>query len=201
MFKLLEWITVISGLVYLAVSILGYNKKQGIEYITWTISSLAFFLIAIALATSGLAALELPVTPYLGSIYPSFLAIGILVKKENEWWKYYLYFTVIILIIMAIGQSFVPTLGTGAQIFLHTISGLIIVFLPLMEVLKGNWSVNYLAFTVGGIVIGIGGLALATIVAGAPMLPFELVVQLLHPLLFISAFLIAIGVYLTITEG
>ena len=52
-----------------------------------------------------------------------------------------------------------------------------------------------LLFTLSGVTISIGGLALASISARKPILT-ELAVQLLHPLLFISAFLLALGVYL-----
>ena len=199
---MLEWITVLSGLAYLGVSIWGYTKKKSIDYISWTISSLGFFIIAVALAIMALDALALPITIYLGSIYPSFLAIGLLYRKDKEGqiWKYYLYFTVIMLILMAIGQATGTVLKVGSLVTLHSISGLIIVFLPIIEFLGKRWNINYLMFTIGGIVIGIGGLALATVQAGAPMLPFDLVVQLLHPLLFISAFLIALGVYLVMEE-
>ncbi len=57
---------------------------------------------------------------------------------------------------------------------------------------------SYLLFTLGGLVIGIGGLALASITAGAPLLPLELVILLLHPLLFISVILISIGIFIMI---
>ncbi|MGQ4891814.1 MAG: hypothetical protein ACP6IP_04905 [Candidatus Njordarchaeia archaeon] len=199
---MLEWITVISGLAYLGVSIWGYTKKKSVDYISWVVSSLGFFIIAVALAILALDALALPITIYLGSIYPSFLAIGLLVRREpeGEIWKYYLYFTVFMLILMAIGQATNTALKLIALVTLHSISGLIIVFMPILQFFSKKWDVSYLMFSIGGIVIGIGGLALATIQAGAPMLPFDLVVALLHPLLFISAFLIALGVYLVMEK-
>jgi len=193
---MLEWVTLISGLVFFLIALYGYNEKKSLEYIIWSISGLTFLIIAIALVAMSLDALSLPYTVYLGSIYPSFLALGLLYKKEG-YWKYYLYFIILMIILIAAGQVALPQLKVGAQVALHAISGLIIVFLPIIEVLvRKEWHAYYLLFSLGGIVIGIGGLALASIVAGAPILPFELVVMLLHPLLFISAFLIALGIYL-----
>lgn len=83
---------------------------------------------------------------------------------------------------------------------LHSISGLIIVFLPLLYVYKKTVNYGFLTMSLGGITIGIGGLALASIIAGKPILPMELVVQLLHPLLFISGFLLSLGIYFQIKD-
>ena len=199
---MMEYITVLAGIVYFLAALYGYSIEQNIKQIFYIISSLAFLIIALALATVGLDALSLPVTIYLGTIYPTFLALAILYKLENdEYWKYFLYYVIFALILIAIGKSVYTPLATVIQIITHSIAGLIIVFLPLIKTLVSKeWDIKYLTFTIGGIVIGIGGLALATIAANAPMLPFDLVVQLLHPLLFISAFLIAIGVFITVEK-
>ena len=200
---MLEYITLLSGIIYFLVSIYGYSIEKNLKEIFYIISSLAFLIISVGLVAMGLDALELPFTIYLGTIYPTFLALGILYKMEDDrYWKYFLYFVVFALVLIAIGKSAnVAALSVGFQVLAHTIAGLIIVFLPLYMVLvKKTWDSSYLLFTIGGIVIGIGGLALASVVASKPILPWDLVVLLLHPLLFISAFLIALGVYLTINK-
>jgi len=186
-----------TSLIYLIVTLYGYFNKKLLEYISWFISSIAFFIIALALVVTGLNALKLPYTVYLGSIYPSFLALGILINRKAKW-KYYLYFIAIMFLLIAIGQALIPSLKTISQIALHSVSGLIIVFLPLIDVLSKKRPTEYILFSIGGIVIGVGGLALATITAGAPILPQELVIILLHPLLFISVILISIGVFKTL---
>ncbi|MHA1616602.1 MAG: hypothetical protein ACTSX9_04785 [Candidatus Njordarchaeales archaeon] len=198
---MLAYVTLIAALIYFIAAIYGYTRKQGVDYFFWIISSLSFLIVAGALAVMGLAALEQPYTPFIGALYPAFLAIGILYRLRDTWWKYYLGFVVVMMILMAAGYSVVyPSLSVGAEVLLHTLSGLIIVFLPIIKVLTKEWSYEYLVITIGGIVIGIGGLALASIVAGAPILPLELVIALLHPILALSALLIAIGVYLIIEK-
>lgn len=198
---MLEYVTLIAAIVYLVIALYGYGLKKSVDYLSWIISSIGFLAVAGALVALGLVALEQPYAPYLGTIYPAFLAIGLLYRKEGvDWWKYYFYFTVIMFILMAIGHGAnVRGLMIGAEVLLHVISGLIIVFLPIVEFFGGRWNVKYLVISLGGIVIGIGGMALASIVAGAPILPEKLVISLLHPILALSAFLIAIGIFL-ITE-
>jgi len=188
---MMEYITLLSSLALVSASIAGYRKKRGLAYLFWLVSGLAFLLISTALLISGLAALELPITPYLGSVYPAFMALGLIAMRYS--WKYYLAFIVLMLLLFGVTSSSIFQIG------LHSVSGLVIVLLPIAYIAKKQANVTALLFTLGGVTISVGGMALATISAGKPILPIELVIQLLHPLLFISAFLLALGVYLTET--
>jgi len=202
----LAWVTLLSALAYLAASVLGYMKKKTIAELAWIVSSIGFLVIAAALVAipDPFTALGVPGAVFIGTLYPSFLALGLLHRKGEfagikDIWKYYLYLIIIILIIMAGGQAAgARGISVGAEVFLHIISGLIVFFLPLIEVIGKRWDVKYLLFTLGSIVIGIGGIALAIVSTGAEMMGItvDLVLLLLHPLLFLSAFIIAFAVYL-----
>jgi len=192
---MLEYVTLLSSILLLIVILYGLYKNGVIIYYSWLISAIAFLILSVALVTLGLDALSLPVTPYLGSIYPSFLALGIIMIRYKKGWLYYLGFILLMLILMAIGSAAYPAIKTTSQIVLHSISGLIIVFLPLYYVVRKKTPSPFIITSLGGITIGIGGLALASIIAGKPLLPIDLVVQILHPILALSALLIAIGIY------
>lgn len=195
---MLAVVTLLSGIFLVAAAGFGYVKKRTLEYVFWLISGLAFFVISIALVILDLDALSLPITIYLGSIYPSFLALGLLYRK-NIYWREYLGFALVLFFLIIVGDITQSVVKTIAQITLHSVSGLIIVLLPLYFVFIRRDSHWYLLlFSLGGLVIGIGGVALASLATQTPLLPFDLVVALLHPLLFISAFLIGFAVYLSI---
>ena len=185
-----EWVTVISAFALLGVSAMLYSRARHVAAILWAISSLCFLIITIALATMGLDALQLSATPYLGSLYPGLLATGIIASR-SEYWKHYLAFVVLMLILIAVGGE----LARIPRVLVHSISGLIIVFLPLILAARKQVSATAIVVSVGGLLISVGGLALATLMAGKPLLPFETVVFLLHPLLFLSAFVMAAGPY------
>jgi len=186
--NMMEFITLVSSLALVGVSLYGYRNKREIPYAFWAVSGLAFLIISVALVVLGLNALQLPVTPYLGSIYPAFMALG-LIALRSDFWKYYLAFIVLMLLLFGLASSNVFQIG------LHSISGLVIVFLPIVYLVKKQTNTAILLFTLGGFTIAIGGMALAAITAGKPILPLGLVIQLLHPLLFVSAFLLALGIY------
>jgi hypothetical protein len=196
---MLEFITLLSSLILIGISLDSYRSKEvayRVSYVFWAVSGLAFLIISIALIVLGLNALQLPVTPYLGSIYPAFMALG-LVAYRSRYWKHYLAFVILMLILIPAGSAFAVNVF---QVGLHSISGLIIILLPVVYFVRKQANAGILLFTVGGFTIAVGGMALAAISAGKPILPLELVVQLLHPLLFISAFLLASGIY-TVKNG
>lgn len=188
-----EWVTVISALALLGVSAMLYSRARHVAAFFWTISAFCFLIIAIALATMGLNALQLSVTPYLGSLYPGLLATGI-IASMSEYWKHYFAFVILMLIFIAIGGEGLTKIP---RVLVHSVSGIVIVFLPLIVAATRQVSAVAIIVSVGGLLISIGGLALATLMAGKPLLPFETVVFLLHPLLFLSAFVMAAGLYVS----
>lgn len=192
---MLEFITLISAITLLLVSLIGYFNKREIEYVFWSIAGLAYLIIVLALVIMGLDALRLTITPLLGSIYPSFLAVGI-ISIAYKWWRYYFIFVILMLMLIIVATFISPILKGAVHGVLHTISGLIIVFLPLIYIYRKIVNIGFITATLGGITIGIGGLALAALMAGKPILPLDLVIMLLHPLLFLSAFLFSIGIYI-----
>jgi hypothetical protein len=130
------------------------------------------------LALFKLDALSLPITPYIGALYPAFMAAGILGKDH---WREYVIFIILMLFLMAMGQLFYKPVFTGAEVALHSISGLIIIFLPFIMVVKKRAPPAASLIGLGGLLISIGGLALAALMTQKPILPIETVIFLLIP--------------------
>lgn len=188
-----ELLTLLSSLLLLSISLYKYLKSKEISYAMWSIAALSFLIIAAALALLKLGALSLPITPYVGALYPAFMAAGVLGKGH---WRKYAIFILLMLLLMVIGQLSYKLIFTGAEVILHSVSGLIITFLPFIMVARRRAPPTESLIGLGGLLISIGGLALATLLAQKPLLPMETVIFLLHPLLFLSAFLMAAGIYL-----
>ncbi|ACB07530.1 hypothetical protein [Candidatus Korarchaeum cryptofilum] len=188
-----ELLTLLSSLLLLSISIYKYLKSKEISYAMWSIAALSFLIIAAALALLKLDALSLPITPYVGALYPAFMAAGVLGKDH---WRKYVIFILLMLLLMVIGQLSYKLIFTGAEVILHSVSGLIITFLPFIIVARRRAPPTESLIGLGGLLISIGGLALTTLLAQKPLLPMETVIFLLHPLLFLSAFLMAAGIYL-----
>ncbi len=188
-----EFITLLSALTLLTVSLLKYHRTREISYAMWAIAGISFLVIAVALSALKLDALSLPITPYVGALYPAFMAAGVLGTK---YWKQYVAFIFIMLLLMLVGSVTYKPLFTVAEVMLHSISGLIVTFLPLIMTAQRKTPAATSLIGLGGLLISIGGLALATLMVKRPLLPLETVIFLLHPLLFLSAFVMSAGIYL-----
>ncbi len=187
-----ELLTLLSSLLLLSISLYRYLRSKEVSYAMWSIAALSFTIIAVALALLKLDALSLPITPYVGALYPACMAAGVLGKDH---WRKYVIFMTLMLFFMVIGQFSYKLIFTGAEVILHSVSGLIIIFLPFLMVARRRAPPTASLIGLGGLLISIGGLALATLLAQRPLLPIETVIFLLHPLLFLSAFLMAAGIY------
>jgi len=186
-----EFLTLLSSLLLLVVSLIKYYRTKEVSYVMFTIAAISFTIISAALAFLKLEALSLPITPYVGAIYPAFMAAGVLGRDH---WRKYVVFTLIMLVLMLVGSTYKP-LFVGAEVTLHSVSGLIVTLLPLIAVVLRRAPAAKGLIGIGGLLISIGGFALATLVMQRPLLPLETVIFLLHPLLFLSAFLMSIGIY------
>jgi hypothetical protein len=82
-----------------------------------------------------------------------------------------------------------PALATITLIIVHSIAGLTIFFLPISAVVRDLTVAGFLWVTVGGALIGLGGLALAFLKTGGQLLFFssDFVFTILAPLLFLMS--------------
>jgi hypothetical protein len=127
----------------------------------------------------------------VATLIPFSLATGLVSRFYPEHEKMYL--SAMILGVVLIAVSRFTDMGTFAKIIypiFHSIAGLTIFVIPIMEFKKGTMSKCFLWVTLGGTLIGLGGIALAFLTAGKQLLFFspEFVLMILAPLLFLTAF-------------
>ena len=189
-----EWVTVASSAVFVGLMI-ALLRRALVPATLWLVGAASFLVVAVGLAVLGLQVLEVSATPFIGALYPGFMAAGVLAAHLRVWTKY-IAFIVVMLLLMGVGEALgVKPLMAAAEALLHGASGLIIIAVPAYYVAKRMSPASGLMVSLGGALISIGGLALAAIAAGKPILPLETVVYLLHPILFASALVMAVGLY------
>ena len=69
----------------------------------------------------------------------------------------------------------------------HSIAGLLIFFIPIFVVKSGRAPGSFIFVTIGGFLIGVGGIALAFLKAGAPILSADVIFTILAPLLLLMS--------------
>ena len=127
----------------------------------------------------------------VATLIPFSFASGLVARFYPE--KEKMYLGIMVLGIVLIGISRVMDMGTFAKIIypvFHSIAGLTIFFVPIMMVKNDVMGKGFYGVTVGGTLIGLGGIALAFLTAGKQLLFFspEFVLMILAPLLFLTAF-------------
>ena len=127
----------------------------------------------------------------VATLIPFSLASGLVARFYPE--KEKMYLSVMILGVVLIAVSRFTDMATFAKVIypiFHGIAGLTIFFIPILVVKEDLMNKDFYWVTVGGTLIGLGGIALAFLTAGKQLLFFspEFVLMILAPLLFLTAF-------------
>ena len=125
----------------------------------------------------------------VAGLIPFTLATGLVCEYYTKKAKGFVILMLIGLILIAITR-YADGMDTLAKIVypvFHAIAGLTIFFLPIFLVKAGRVKSQFIWVTVGGTLIGLGGIALGFLTAGRQLLFFshEFVLMILAPLLFV----------------
>ncbi len=152
----------------------------------YMISFLVLLVAGLLLIFFGYDVLSKPLVVIVAYLIPLGLSLGLVAEFYPQHEKLYLAVGIIGLLAIAITKLMnMGGIGTFALAFFHSIAGLIIFFTPILAVKSGKAPREFLWVTVGGVLIGIGGIALAFLKAGAPILPAEFIFTILAPLLLL----------------
>jgi hypothetical protein len=141
-------------------------------------------------------ALENPLVVVVAYLIPAGISLGLVSQYHPKYAKGYLLFAALGLIL--IGVTRIEGMENAGKIVLpifHSVAGLIIFLLPSVVFRSGQAPVGLVWVSVGGALIGLGGMALAFLKSGKQLLFFssELVFDILAPLLFLMALAFAWG--------
>ncbi len=160
------------------------------------LSFLVLLVAGLILIFSGWDALANNFVAVVAGLIPFGLATGLIAKhyKKNELW-YAILMLIGLILITYTRYAGAEKLGKIVYPIFHAIAGLTIFFVPIILKMKEKVSSNYLFITVGGTLIGLGGIALAFLKAGKQLLFFsqDFVLMILAPLLFFTALFFMLG--------
>jgi len=175
-----------------------YRREPKLHrYDLYYLASFAVLLVAgLLLIFLGYAVLGSPLVVVVAALIPLCLSVGLVSEFYPQYEKAYLAFAVIGFLTLAATRFTGPArLATIVLIIVHSIAGLIIFGLPLVLVTQKKAPAGFLGVTVGGALIGLGGIALAFLKTGRQLLFFspEVVFTILAPLLLAMALAFAFG--------
>jgi hypothetical protein len=170
-----------------------YNLHKALHNIYYLMGFAVLLVSGLLLIFLGLDILASPYVLTVASLIPLGISIGLAEEYFPSWKKAFKWFAAIGILAIAITSiGGMDTLKKIAVPLFHGVAGLVIFIGPFIAkgAPKGFYWVG-----IGGLLIGLGGIALAFISAGSQLLFFspEFVMTILAPLLFLMTGAFALG--------
>jgi hypothetical protein len=162
-----------------------YTLHKALHNLYYLMGFAVLLVSGLLLIFLGLDILSSPYVLTVASLIPLGISMGIAEEYFPTWKKYFKWFAVVGFLAIAITSiAGMDTLKKIAVPLFHGVAGLVIFLGPFFAkgAPKGFWWVG-----IGGLLIGLGGIALAFISAGSQLLFFSpsFVLLILTPLLFL----------------
>lgn len=173
-----------------------YREKKSIASICYMVGFGVLLVAGLLLIAFTYDALENPLVVLVSYLIPAGISLGLVTQFYSQYSKAYLAFVVLGLILIGITRLF--EMEGAAKVVLpifHTAAGLIIFLLPIVVVRADRAPSSFIWVSIGGTLIGVGGIALAFLKAGNQLLFFseDVVFAILAPLLLLMTLAFAWG--------
>ena len=187
-------ISILNRLLLLATSLLAaYQIAIGIEGVnrlslfSYTIAFGVLLIAALLLMILGYEALESQLVVIISTLIPLSLAMGLVAEYIPTLDPIYLVFTMIGLTAVILSRyTFQRKVATIILAIVHGIAGITIFLLPIYLSITGKTLSGFFMVSVGGALIGMGGLLLSFLKAGKPLLGEETILAILPGLLLVT---------------
>ena len=196
-------ILLITGVVALIMGIIllyNYVKHKNLYHLLWSISFLVLFVAGALIILIDFTILNEPLIRIVAVLIPACLAIGLIYavwQEKNYWWYYGIYILVFLVILVLV--EYVPgfeNFRSYSIMALHVPSGLILVLVPAYTAYTNQTEYTSLFYSAGGLAISIGGILLAFLKLGSPILDQNQIFAVLPTLLLIVGVLFVLGIIL-----
>ncbi len=170
-----------------------WSKSKALYDLYYMLGFLVLLVSGLLLIFLGLGILSSPYVLTVASLIPLGISMGLMEQYFPQWKKAFKWFALIGFLAIAITSiGGMDTLKKIAVPLFHGVAGLVIFLGPFFAkgAAKGFWWIG-----IGGMLIGLGGIALAFLSVGAQLLFFsdEFVMLILTPLLLLMTLAFTFG--------
>jgi len=189
----LKRLSILDRLFLLLTALLAaYQVVRGIEGLdsftiaSYTVAFGVLLLAALLLMVLGLEVLDSPVVVIVSTIIPLSLSLGLISQFASEFSMVYLVFAILGFLAIVITRFFVSgRIAVVVLAIVHGVAGLVIFILPIVLTIQDETPLGFLFVSLGGALIGLGGMLLAFLKTGKPILPRETILRVLPGLLLV----------------
>lgn len=176
---------------------LRYQKEKALHDIYYMMGFAVLLVSGLLLIFLGWDILASPYVLSVASLIPLGISMGLMNQNRPKYKKAYSWFALAGLLAIAITSVFGSSLKSLAVPIFHGAAGLIIFGLPLYKcAVEKDAAKGFGMVGMGGALIGIGGIALAFLAAGKPLLGIftqEFIYIILAPLLLLMTLAFTFG--------
>lgn len=180
-----------------------YSKEQARHDMYYAMGFVVLLVSGLLLIFLGWDILASPYILTVATLIPLGISMGLMHQFMPEYAKAYSWFALVGLLAIVVTSIGGMALKSVAVPVFHGVAGLIIVGLPFMRCIKGEAPKGFGLIGVGGILISLGGMALAFLNADKQLLFFsaDLVMLILAPLLLLMTLAFTWGFMKDITAS
>lgn len=172
----------------------GIDDLDTLPIIAFTVGFGVLLIAVLLMFILGFDVLDSPIVVIVSTVIPLALSLGIVWQYLASFRTLYLIFTIVGFLAVALTRSI--SMQNKFPVFViavtHGIAGMTIFLLPIVLSIQGNAPPLFSLVSVGGALIGVGGLLLSFLKAGKPILARETILKLFPTLLLLTtAFFVA----------
>ncbi len=173
----------------------GMNSYDNISIAFFTVGFGVIVIASLIIFILDLEILSNKLVVVAATLIPFSISLALVEAFLKRYFTIYLIFTIFIFLAIIFFRFRGGKLLSVLSIIIgHGIAGLIIAFLPLFLYFTGKAGIHIIFVAVGGMLIGLGGMLLAFLRAGKPILSEKLIFTVLSPLLFFMTLFFVLGV-------
>jgi len=172
-----------------------YKREKNLYDIFYMLGFIVLLVSGLLLIFLGWGILASPYVLTVASLIPLGISLGIVYEYYPQYKTLYTWFAVIGILAIAYTSISGSDLKKFAVPIFHGIAGLFIFLGPIMAQVNGKAPKGFFWVGIGGLLIGIGGIALAFLTSGSQLLFFsqDVVLTILAPLLLLMSLAFAWG--------
>ncbi len=182
-------------LIYRFIQALKESTEKPKYYYHYIVSMAVLFVSGVLVILFDFAVLARPEIKIVATLIPFALATGLMCQFYQKYAKPYVMFMMLGFILIILMNYGIIDTKIIYPIF-HSIAGLTIFFIPIIAVSNKTANKGFLWVTLGGTLIGIGGIALAFLGAEKPLLGIftkDVVFTILSPILLLMVLSYTMG--------
>jgi hypothetical protein len=184
----------ITGLLAAYQIVKGVGNAEPLAIAAYTVAFGVLLVAGLLIIILGFSILDSPLVVIVSTIIPLSLSLGLVTQYLPAWKTLYIIFVIVgFLLVVYSRYKMEGAMAVIPLATVHGIAGMTIFLLPIVLSVQGKAPSGFFWVGIGGALIGIGGLLLAFLKSGKPILSKDTILTVLPGLLLLMTAAFVVG--------